>query len=195
MTTSALTQVLTAIDTANAKDPHLETTPTGDKQPKELLYGQRMSATLANFKNDASELLQIACRAQHLERWTLSRTDFPMNRVGYRRWRTQLAQHHAERCAELMAECGYQQDAQERVKTILQKQNIKRDAEVQTLEDVACLVFLEHYLEDFATKHPQDKLIDIIQKTWAKMSEEGHQAALKLPFSEAMLALITAALE
>lgn len=57
-------------------------------------------------------------------------------------------------------------------------------------EDVICLVFLEFYFEPFAKKYTEDKMIDIVQKTWRKMSEEGHEAALKLPLSEVSLSLV-----
>ncbi|MYM62769.1 DUF4202 domain-containing protein [Pseudomaricurvus sp. HS19] len=191
--TSRLDRVLQLIDERNAQDPRSELLENQDI-PKELLYGQRMSATLQNFKPDAGELLQIACRAQHIERWILPRSDYPMDRQGYKQWRTQLAQHHGQLTAQLMAGCGYSEDEQQRVATILQKKQLKRDAEVQTLEDVACLVFLEYYLNEFAGKHEHQKLLDIVRKTWNKMSDEGHAAALQLPLSANMLDMVKEAL-
>ena len=62
------------------------------------------------------------------------------------------------------------------------------------MEDVVCLVFLQYYFEDFAAKHEDEKVIDIVKKTWAKMSAEGHEAALRLPLSPESLRLIKAAL-
>lgn len=193
MTNSRLEAVLNAIDLANQEDPNLVDIE-GEKTAKEFLYSQRMSERLSIFKEEASELLQIAARAQHIQRWTLPRSEFPMDRTGYKAWRTGLAKFHAELTAKLMADNGYTSEEQDRVADLLQKKQLKRDPEVQTLEDVICLVFIEHHLEEFAAKHDESKLIGIIQKTWRKMSEQGHAAALKLPLSDNMLALVGKAL-
>ncbi|GAB3100883.1 DUF4202 domain-containing protein [Aestuariicella hydrocarbonica] len=188
-----LSRVLDAIDQKNRQDPH-SVVHDGNAIAKELLYGQRMSQRLADFQPDASEFLQIACRAQHIQRWSIPRKDYPMDRPGYKRWRTDLAKFHADLTAELMSECGYNEEEKERVKNILQKKQLKRDPEAQTMEDIACLVFLEFHLEEFAAPHDEEKVIDIIRKTWNKMSDNGHAAALKLPLSETMGALIGRAL-
>lgn len=188
-----LQQVLSAIDEKNKQDPHT-VEHQGEFVAKEWLYGQRMSQCLADFQPDASEILQIACRAQHIQRWTIARRDYPMDRPGYKRWRTELAKFHATLAAELMSESGYSEEEQERAKSLLQKKQLKRDPEAQTLEDIACLVFLTYHLEDFAAQHSDEKIIDIIRKTWNKMSEEGHAAALKLPLSETMGSLVGKAL-
>lgn len=188
-----LERTLAAFDAANAGDPNREM-DRGEAQPKEWLYGRRMSETLATFKPDASEALQLAARCQHIRRWESPRSDYPEGRAGYKKWRSQLALFHGRVAGEIMAENGYDDATIARVKDMLIKRNLKRDPEVQTLEDVICLVFLTYYLEDFAQKHDEDKLIDIIQKTWRKMSEEGHTAALKLPLSEPMSRLVKKAL-
>lgn len=188
-----LERTLAAFDAANAEDPNREM-DRGQEQPKEWLYGRRMSETLATFKPDASEPLQLAARCQHIRRWESPRSDYPDGRAGYKKWRSQLALFHGKVAGEIMAEHGYDEQTIARVKDMLIKRQLKRDPEVQTLEDVICLVFLSYYLEDFAQKHEEDKLIDIIQKTWGKMSEEGHEAALKLPLSEPMSRLVKKAL-
>jgi len=193
MTNPRLETVLAAIDSENQQDPN-RVEFQGQQIAKELLYGQRMSERLAVFAPDASELLKIASRAQHIKRWSLARKDFSMDRAGYKTWRTELAKFHANTTATLMAAAGYTDDEQARVGALLQKKQLKRDAEVQTLEDVICLVFIEHHLEDFATKHDEPKLIDIIQKTWRKMSDNGHSAALALTLPAPLLALIGKAL-
>lgn len=182
--------VLNAIDDINRLDPNRE----ADGSPKELSYGLRMSQELANFVSDASELLHIAARAQHIERWILPRSDYPMDRSGYKKWRTALGMHHAQRTAALMSEHGYSEADCQRVADMLQKKRLKLDAEVQMLEDVICLVFIRYYLEDFATKHDEAKLISIIQKTWNKMSEDGHNAALTIPLPKDMEQLVGKAL-
>lgn len=192
---TALDCVLAKVDQANSADPNLEMcAESGEQQPKELLYGKRMSQCLAEFAPNASDHLQIAARAQHIERWTSPRTDYPEGRSGYKKWRAELSLYHAGRAAELMSECGYASEDCDRVRFLIQKRQLKRDDETQVLEDVICLVFIRYYLDDFAGKHPEDKLIDIIQKTWNKMSERGHQAALQIPLSEAVTAVVQKAL-
>lgn len=194
MTNSSLINVIfAAIDAINQQDPNTESTPEG-VIAKEHLYAQRMTKQLNEFIQNPSEHLQIACRAQHIKRWSIARTEYPMDRTGYKKWRVDLGAFHADLTAELMAQVGYQEKDQERVKNILQKRHIKRDSEVQSMEDVACLVFMQYYLTAFAQKHDEPKLIGIIQKTWNKMSEQGHQTALSLPLSDNMLALVQKAL-
>jgi len=193
---TALTRLdatLTAFDEANLQDPNTEMV---DGQPvaKEWLYAQRMSAQLHKFCDAPSEALQLATRSQHICRWKIPRNEYPMDRSGYKKWRLDLAQMHGEIAGEIMAAQGYDESTITRVKDLLLKRSLKRDEEVQALEDVICLVFIEFYLEDFASKHDEAKLIDIIRKTWNKMSAKGHEAALKLPLSHAMLALVTKAL-
>ncbi len=188
-----LETVLQKIDQSNNQDPNQDIYQ-GKRVAKEWLYGQRMSERLTQFEPGASELLQIAARGQHIQRWSIPRSDYPEGRVGYKHWRTDLGKFHGEKTAELMLQTGYSEQDAERVKTLLQKKGLKQDAEVQMLEDVICLVFLEHYLAPFAEKHSEPKLISIIQKTWGKMSEKGHQAALKISYQPEHLALIQKAL-
>jgi len=190
---TSLQQIFAAIDTANQQDPNLVQFE-GESVAKEHLYALRMSEQLKRFMDAPSVALQIACRAQHIKRWSIPRSDYPMDRSGYKKWRVELGKFHGELTASLMSQCGFDETEQNRVRDILQKKGLKRDPEVQTLEDIACLVFLQHHLEDFAAKHSTEKLISIIQKTWNKMSESGHQAALALPLSENMLKLIGQAL-
>ena len=194
---SSLTQLLNtlaAFDKANQEDPNSEQV-NGVYMAKKYIYGLRMSERLKQFCPDASEVLQLAVRAQHIRRWDIPRSDYPMDRAGYKQWRSRLGVYHGEVAGEIMAAYDYAQDDIARVQLLLNKRNLKRDPEVQTLEDVACLVFLEHYLEEFARKHKQDKLINILRKTWGKMSPEGQQAALELPLSDSMKALVGQALQ
>jgi len=189
-----LEKTLTAFDAANAQDPNTEIV-NGQAIAKELIYGQRMTAQLHKFLPNPSEELQLAARSQHICRWKIPRSDYPMDRQGYKKWRLDLAIFHGETAGDILQQHGYTAETIQRVKDLLLKRSLKRDEEVQALEDVVCLVFIEFYLDDFASKHDEAKLIDIIQKTWNKMSEAGHAAALKLPLSDAMLALITKALQ
>jgi hypothetical protein len=189
-----LERTLEFIDLANTKDPNMELDENGIETAKELLYSKRMSDTLHTFLPNASEHLQIAARAQHIERWTLLRSEYPDGRAGYLKWRKDLGKYHAERTGQLMAEAGYDASDIERVQYIVRKRGIKTDAESQTLEDVICLVFLQYYFDPFVSKHSDEKIIDILQKTWNKMSESGHSAALKLQFNARCADLVQRAL-
>jgi hypothetical protein len=189
-----LEKTLAAFDAANAQDPNIEIV-NGQPIAKELIYSQRMTEHLHKFLPSASVELQLAVRSQHICRWKIPRSDYPMDRQGYKKWRLDLAVFHGDTAGEIMQANGYDEGAIQRVKDLLLKRSLKRDDEVQALEDVICLVFLEFHLEDFASKHDETKLIDIIQKTWNKMSDAGHTAALKLPLSNTMLALVTKALQ
>jgi hypothetical protein len=182
--------VIAAIDSANSRDPNMIAVG-GRSEPAELAYGLRMSRMLDRFRPEASEALKIAARAQHIERWTSSRANYPEGRVGYLRWRTDLKNYHAQRAGELMGHCRYSSEMISRVQSLIRKERLKYDAEAQALEDVICLVFLEDYLVDFAAKHAEDKVIDIVRKTWAKMSKEGQAAALKLALAPAAQELLT----
>lgn len=174
-------QVFAAIDAANAKDPTKE-----NGQPAALLYGQRMTAEQQRLFPDASEVLQIAARGQHIERWLLPRGDYPMDRPGYLQWRQEQGRRHAERIAGLMADAGYDADAIDRARKMLTKQGIKRDSEVQALEDIICFTFIRWYLGDFMAEQPDEKMPRIIEKTAKKMSAEGRAKVLEeFPMPEA----------
>ncbi|WMC11271.1 DUF4202 domain-containing protein [Oceanimonas pelagia] len=190
---SGFERVISAIDQINREDPNQQSSD-GTSWPKELLYSERMTQKLCEFAPDADELLHIAARGQHVRRWAIPRAGYPMDRAGYKRWRSELAQYHADLITQLMADAGYGEEAQQRVRDLLLKKRLKQDVGVQTLEDVICLVFLQYYLEDFAARHDKAKVVDIIGKTWRKMSEKGHNAALALPLSPAMQALVGQAL-
>jgi len=181
------------IDKKNAEDINTYSV-SGMEYPKELLYSQRMSRTLLQFNPNASKALQIAARAQHICRWKIARNEYPMDRVGYLKWREDLKQMHAKLTGEILKQVGFDDEFVDRVKAIVQKKLIKKNKESQTIEDVICLVFLDFYFDEFAAKHSDEKIIDILQKTWKKMSEDGHAAALKIKFSEKSLALVKEAI-
>jgi hypothetical protein len=181
------------IDRANANDPN-SALQDGVARPKELVYGERMSDWLSRIAPDASEALQLACRAQHIQRWQIPRSQYPQDREGYRAWRTELARFHADQAGAIMRAAGYDQTMVARVGALVRKEKYKTDPEAQTLEDVACLVFLEHHLADFASHKDEAKLIAILQKTWRKMSPQGQHAALKIDFPQAARVLLDKAL-
>ena len=162
--------------------------------PKELLYSQRMSRTLLRFEPNASKALQIAARAQHICRWKIQRDEYPMDRVGYLKWRETLKKMHADITGEILQQVNFDVQFIDRVQKIILKKLMKKNEESQTLEDTICLVFLDYYFDEFAAKHSDEKVIDILQKTWVKMSAKGHEAALKITFSEKGLALVKQAI-
>ncbi|WP_422351106.1 DUF4202 domain-containing protein [Flagellimonas sp.] len=186
-------EALKLFDAANAQDPNTEVVD-GKEHAKELLYAQRMTAILNEFQPNASEALQLTARCQHICRWEIPRDSYEMNRVGYLKWRQDLKKFHAAKASTILKTVGYDEETIERVNFLLLKKQLKKDEETQTLEDVICLVFLKYYYEPFLTKHDDDKIISILQKTWKKMSPKGHEAALKLSFSKEGLALVSKAL-
>jgi len=178
------TAAIRRFDEANSDDPDGEA----------LIYAQRMSEWLDKFEPEASEALKLAARSQHIRRWEIPRNRYPMDRAGYHRWRNELAAFHAKVAGEILREVGYDEPTVGRVQSLLKKERLKEDPEAQLLEDVICLVFLQHYFPEFAGKHDEQKIIGIVRKTWRKMSDRGHEAALKLPMGEQERKLIEKAL-
>lgn len=190
---SRLSGLLDEIDKVNAADPTRQQCDDGQMKPAAMVYGQRMSEVLAGFAPEASEALQIAVRAQHIERWKRRREDYAEGKAGYLQWRRDAAKFHADRIASLMAEAGYDFSDRERVAALVRKEGIKSDHEAQTLEDVACLVFMRWYFADFASSRSQEELLRIVEKTARKMSPEGRRAALRLPLPADLVPAVTAA--
>ena len=187
-------RTLRLIDEANSADPN-RVEADGREWPKELLYSERMSEMLGRFTPDADEAMQLAIRAQHIERWKSPRNAYPMDRIGYLKWRKNLYKIQGNTAARLAREAGYADDVAGRIRDTVAKKNLKSSADTQLLEDVTDLVFLEHYMLEFVAKHAdytEEKWIDIIQKTWNKMSPRAQEFALsgqvKLP--ESLLPLI-----
>jgi hypothetical protein len=181
-------------DERNAADPVREI-ENGQERPRLLLQAERLAGWVTRLDPSASEALRLAARCQHLERWKIPRTDFPEGRVGYLRWRTKLGQFHSARAAEVLRSVGYDEELIGRVDRIVRKQGMSTEPDTQTMEDALCLVFLEHELDAFMRKYPdEDKAVDILRKTWGKMSARGHDAALALPLGDAAKALVARAL-
>lgn len=174
-----LQAVYDRIDATNADDP-VTVAVDGVARPQAVVYGERMTERLAKLAPDASDHLKIAARAQHVRRFDVPRASYPMDKPGYFAWRNALKVHHAEVVATLMADVGYSPEDIDRVGRLVRKERIKRDPEAQTVEDCASLVFLEHEYAAFGAKYDDAKVIDIVAKTWVKMSETGHAQALEL---------------
>ena len=192
-------KVIELIDNANKQDPNMETDEHGKEYPKEYLYGIRMADMIERFAPDADEVNKIAVRAQHIERWKSPRSDYPMDKKGYHLWRTNLYKFHADTVCKLMQQVGYDEQSIERVRQAVGKKALKKNPDTQMLENIAAMVFIEHYMQAFADKHPEyseEKWIDIIRKTWRKMSPDAQQFTLdgKVKLPEPLIPLIQKAL-
>jgi len=177
---SILETALALIDAANSEDPN-QVNADGKNWPKELLYSRRMSDMLQRYAPGADDAIQLAIRAQHIQRWKSPRDAYPMDRIGYLQWRKDLYKIQAQTAVDLLVQAGYAEDVTDRVYQAVAKLKIKENPDTQMLEDVTDLVFIEHYLEAFVDRHPEydeEKWLDIILKTWKKMSGEAQQFAL-----------------
>jgi hypothetical protein len=199
MTSPMYERAVALIDAANAEDPRMDTDGAGKQVPRELLYGQRMAEMIVRYAPEADEAQKLAVRAQHIQRWKTPRDSYPMTRDGYLQWRTGLYKFHAETAGRLAREAGYDDATVERIQQAVGKRGLKVNPDTQLLEDVTDLVFIEHYMLEFAGQKPdysEEKWLDIIRKTWKKMSERAHAFALsgQLKLPEPLVQLITKAI-
>jgi uncharacterized protein DUF4202 len=196
-------KALELIDEAHAQDPRPATSSDAESESVsyELHYAREMTRWLAVHTPTAGPELQLACRAQHFRRWEIPRDTFPMTRPGYLTWRAKLKSQAATQVAELLRSSSAIQpplpdEAVDRIAALIRKENLARDEGTQALEDVACLVFLDGYFDDFEKKEAIDeaKIINILQKTWGKMGERGRELALAMDLSDRAKELVTKAL-
>lgn len=176
----AFDRAITLIDAANSEDPNQEYVE-GEVWPKERLYSRRMSDMLQQYAPDADDAVKLAVHAQHIQRWKSPRNAYPAGRQGYLQWRSGLYKFHADTVAGLLDQAGYAEDFIKRVKQAVGKRALKANPDTQLLEDVTALVFIEHYLLTFAAKHTEydeEKWLQIIRKTWKKMSAQANRFAL-----------------
>ncbi len=193
MKSDKLSKALSLFDLYNQQDPNV-LADGAELVPAEYFFSLKVYDWVSSLQPGASEALLLASRCQHIGRWEISRDSYPAGKAGYLRWRADLARYHASVAGRLLAEAGYSDEEIAGVQRILLKQKLKQDDEVQTMENALCLVFLEHQYEYFLRKHDDQKMIRILQKTWAKMSEQGRSEALKMKFSERGKYLIEKAL-
>lgn len=184
---------LQVFDEAHSQDPNIIVVD-GNDQPYELHYSRKMSEYLEKHSPNASALLRLAVRAQHLRRWEVPRDSYPMNRQGYYSWRTHLKNRQAELARQICLNSGYSEEDADRVAALIRKENAKKDEETQVLEDIACLVFLDDQFEEFGKQHDEEKIVTILRKTWGKMSARGHKLALEISMSDHPKKLIAMAL-
>lgn len=187
-------KAITTFDAYNLNDPHQEEYE-GKLVSKEMVYAQRMSSRLSDFYPSAPEYLKLAAHCQHIGRWEIPRESYPMDKKGYLQWRNVLKTHHAKLAEQILISCRYDQGTIDKVKFLLLKKELNTNPDTKILEDVICLVFIEHYLEEFAEKHEPKKVIDILGKTLKKMSPRAIEEAGKIPVSEKIKILIQQALQ
>ena len=182
-------QAIQQIDLANSQDPNKEIWQ-GKEYPKELLYSERMTHWLEQLAPNAPETLRLAARGQHLCRWMIPRKNYPANRAGYFKWRTTLYEFHAQKVEDILKKAGYDLQEIQKARDLICKKEIKSNPEMQTLEDVICLVFLENYFADFSKQHEEEKVLSIVNKIWKKMSVRGQEVARQLKMSPEILRTI-----
>jgi hypothetical protein len=153
-----------------------------------------MTEWLARLDPDADEAQRLAARAHHLRRWTLPRSSYPEGRAAYLRWRTALKRQHAEEVAAILAGVGYDDATIDRVQRIIRKEGLGTDPAVQTHEDALCLVFLETQLAATVDDLGDEKMLDVIRKTAAKMSDRALGLVGDLPMRQADRTLVGRAL-
>lgn len=181
------------IDCAHAADPKR----TADGRAAELVYADNMERWVAQVAPEGAPVLRLAARCQHLERWVVPRASFPLDKPGYHAWRKSLYKKQADRTRELLLQAGVPTDEADEVATWVSKTGLKTNPGTQALEDAACLVFLDTEIPGFATLHPdytRDKYIDIIRKTWRKMSPRAHELALTIALPADLAALVQEAI-
>jgi hypothetical protein len=177
-------EAIARIDAANDADP----------RGYELPYAQRLSAWVDRLSPDASEPLRLAARAQHLCRWLIPRDSYPPGRIPYLKWREDLKQLHAQKTGEILRETGYDDATVSRVQDLIRKRNFPRDPEGRVLEDALCLVFLETQFAETTAKTGDEKMVEILRKSWNKMTPQAREIALTLPMDPACRALVEQAL-
>lgn len=191
--TALFEAALRRFDEENARDPNIEVVD-GVARPRELVYAQRLYDWVSKLAPNASQELLLAARSQHICRWMIPRSKYPMDRAGYLKWRNDLKKFHAEKSGQIMRELGLPEEAIQRVQTLNLKKDFPKDAESRVLEDALCLVFLEFQFGDLAARTAEDKMINALRKTWKKMTAAAQEHALRLPYGAREKALLDRAL-
>jgi hypothetical protein len=182
-------RALAAFDHYHARDPNQEEV-NGQSMPKELVYAQRMTDRLLKFLPDSSGYLQLAARGQHIGRWEIARSQYPMDKKGYFQWRNKLREHHAAIAEPILKDSGFDGQEIEKVKSLILKKELTTNPDTQVLEDVICLVFLEYYGEEFAARHNDEKVVEILRKTLKKMSSKAIQSVAEISLTDKIKSMI-----
>lgn len=194
MSPDQLETALASIDSLNARDPN-SISLAGEERPKELVHAELVSRWIERLDSNPSDALRLAARAHHVERWVISRSQYPEGREGYLKWRAALQRHHAETAERVLGNLGVDAETTSRVRDIIRKRSLRSDPEVQCFEDALCLVFLETQLSALAGRLDRDKMVKVLRLTLPKMSDAGREAALSLELSPDNRALLQSAIE
>jgi hypothetical protein len=185
--------VFAAIDAANEGDPHTIRV-RGEEGPKEQAHAELAVEWVRRLVDHPSDALLLAARAHHVRRWEIPRNDEPDGRAGYLKWKRRLQQHHADVVGRVLRDVGYDDGTVERVQSIVRKERLRSDPDVQSLEDALALVFLETQLAELSEKLDDEHMVDVLAKTLRKMSADGRSAAAALPYDEHGRALVERAI-
>ena len=194
MSTERTEKAFELLDSYNKQDPNCIIWD-GISYPAEYFYALQLYEWVKKLEPQAGEDLLLASRCQHIGRWKIPRDQYPPGKVGYYKWRNDLAKFHADTAGRLLSEAGYHEEEINAVRHILLKENLRKDIVVQVMENALCLVFLQFQYEDFITRHDDQMVIRILKKTWGKMTGPGKEAALSLEFGEKGKALLIMALD
>jgi len=189
----AFEKVVQLFDQHNSADPNQENDGT-NLMPRELLYARRLTAWVFKLDSNPTEIVLLASRCQHIGRWAMPRNSYPMTKPGYLAWRTALKKYHADLAEKYLMSAGYEPSVIQKIRDLLLKTNLRQDPEMQIIEDALCLVFLEFQLAELSRRTDENKMVNALQKSWAKMSSAARKHALALPFSEPNMALVKKAL-
>ena len=189
-----LDDAFAAIDAANADDPNTIDV-RGAVRPKEQAHAEMAVEWIQRLVPSPSDALLLAARAHHVRRWDIPRASEPEGRAGYLKWKRRLQQHHAELVAGILRDVGYDEPTVERVQSLVKKERLKSDPEVQALEDALCLVFIETQFTDLTAQLGEDHMVEVVAKTLRKMTPAGQEAALAMPLDDESLRIVTRALE
>ncbi|KAG9248215.1 hypothetical protein BJ878DRAFT_413179 [Calycina marina] len=168
---------ISLIDEAHSQDPNIAIIDNVSI-PYELHYARKMTHYLSLRAPSASPILKVAIRAQHLRRWEIPRSSYPMTRAGYLSWRAFLKKRQASLAKAICIGCGFGEEEAEGVARLVRKEDLIGNEETQVLEDVACLVFLDDQFERFGREHDEEMIVRVLRKTWRKMSDGGRELAL-----------------
>ena len=172
-------KAIALIDQANEADPNVLVVG-GVARPKEVVHAEMLTRWVGELLPGASEAVLLSARAQHIRRWEHPRGEYPDGRSGYLRWRTQLREFHADLAEPILREVGYDAATIERVRTLIRKRAPANDADAQAMEDGLCLVFMETQFQSLNDRLADEKMVDVLRKTWTKMSPAGRAFALAL---------------
>lgn len=176
------------------EDP-VQVVRNGQSIGDEGVYALRMVDRLYEFYPMATQELELAALAHHIKRWEIKRTVFAMDKQGYFQWRRQVAKHQLAITSDALAKVGLSDEDRDEVLKVLRKENLKTHPLAQVIEDVACLVFIQYYLEPFAEPHETPKVVEILRKTMLKMSDRAIEEASRLPVSDKVKSFLNEAVK